>query len=181
MWSFHFKLQSSITPKYYIEVYVNCPKYFFWRLNLQVFQQVTFRLSIKIQFKTCLRTWDLIFASNHVSPHDLSFKGIHEKDCLVVCEGPTRFFFYKNKLYKNTQAEICPKIKNKLRTITRLKFWSENLKKFIISFHTEWDVCVYENLLGLAGSSSAGWVISSWRSRTMSLYRQFQNFSPTAG
>ena len=34
----------------------------------------------------------------------------------------TRFFFYNNKLYKNTQAEICPKIKNKLRTITRLKF-----------------------------------------------------------
>ena len=31
-------------------------------------------------------------------------------------------FLYKNKLYKNTQAEICPKIKNKLRTITRLKF-----------------------------------------------------------
>ena len=25
------------------------------------------------------------------------------------------FFFYKNKLYKNTQAEICPKIKNKLK------------------------------------------------------------------
>ena len=34
-------------------------------------------------------------------------------------------FFQKNKLYKNTQAEICPKIKNKLRTIiTRMKFWS---------------------------------------------------------
>ena len=37
-------------------------------------------------------------------------------------------FFYKNKLYKNTQAEICPKIKNKLRTITRLKFWLEKFK-----------------------------------------------------
>ena len=34
----------------------------------------------------------------------------------------TRFFFYKNKIYKNTQADICPKIKNNLRTITRLKF-----------------------------------------------------------
>ena len=34
---------------------------------------------------------------------------------------PARIF-YKNKLYKNTQAEICPKIKNKLRTITSLKF-----------------------------------------------------------
>ena len=32
------------------------------------------------------------------------------------------FFFYKNKLYKNTQADICPKVKNKLRTITRQKF-----------------------------------------------------------
>ena len=40
-------------------------------------------------------------------------------------------FFYKNKLYKNTQAETCPKIKNRLRTITRLKFWSEKFKKFI--------------------------------------------------
>ena len=34
----------------------------------------------------------------------------------------TRFFLYKNKLYKDTQAEIFPKIKNKLRTIIRLKF-----------------------------------------------------------
>ena len=31
-------------------------------------------------------------------------------------------FFYKNKLYKNTQAEISPKVKKKLRTTTRLKF-----------------------------------------------------------
>ena len=31
-------------------------------------------------------------------------------------------FFYKNKLYKNTQAEISLKIKNKLRKIARLKF-----------------------------------------------------------
>ena len=30
--------------------------------------------------------------------------------------------FYKNKPYKNTMAEIGPKIKNKLRTATRLKF-----------------------------------------------------------
>ena len=43
---------------------------------------------------------------------------------------PTRIFC-KNKLYKNTQAEICPNVKNKLRTITRLKFWSEKFKKFI--------------------------------------------------
>ena len=41
--------------------------------------------------------------------------------------GNTRFFSYKNKLYKNTQAEICPKIKNILRTTTRLKFWSEKI------------------------------------------------------
>ena len=34
----------------------------------------------------------------------------------------TRVFFYKNKLYKNTQAKICTKIKNNLRKITRLKF-----------------------------------------------------------
>ena len=40
-------------------------------------------------------------------------------------------FFYKNKFYKNTQAEIYPKIKNKLTTITRLKFWSEKFKKYI--------------------------------------------------
>ena len=46
-------------------------------------------------------------------------------------ESEYTLFFYKNKLYKNTQAEIWPKIKNKLRTITRLKFWSEKFKKFI--------------------------------------------------
>ena len=46
----------------------------------------------------------------------------------VVCEAGGALvmgytlFFQKNKLYKNTQAEICPKIKNKLRTITRPKF-----------------------------------------------------------
>ena len=40
-------------------------------------------------------------------------------------------FFYKNKLYKNSQAKIFPKIKNKLRTITRLKFRSAKFKKFI--------------------------------------------------
>ena len=34
---------------------------------------------------------------------------------------------YKNKLYKNTQADICQTIKNKLKTITRLKFWSYKL------------------------------------------------------
>ena len=42
-------------------------------------------------------------------------------------------FFYKNKLYKNTQAEICPKIKVTLRTITRLKFWPENLRNLFKS------------------------------------------------
>ena len=36
-------------------------------------------------------------------------------------------FFYKNKLYNNTQVEICPKIKNRL-TITRLKFWSDKFR-----------------------------------------------------
>ena len=41
-------------------------------------------------------------------------------------------FFYKNKIYKNTQAEICLKFKpNKLRTITSLKFSSGTFKKFI--------------------------------------------------
>ena len=40
-------------------------------------------------------------------------------------------FFYKNKLYRNTQAEIGLKIENKLRTLTRLKFWSDKFKKFI--------------------------------------------------
>ena len=40
----------------------------------------------------------------------------------------TRFIFYKNKPYKNTQADFCPKIKNKLRTITRLKFDQKNLR-----------------------------------------------------
>ena len=38
------------------------------------------------------------------------------------------FSWYKNKFYKNTQAGICPKFKNRLRTITRLKFWSDKFK-----------------------------------------------------
>ena len=43
-------------------------------------------------------------------------------------------FFYKNKLYMNTQAEICPKIKNNLRTITRLKFDLTNLRSLFNPF-----------------------------------------------
>ena len=41
-----------------------------------------------------------------------------------------KLFLYTNKLYKNTRAEIGPKIKNKLRTITRLKICSEKIKNF---------------------------------------------------
>ena len=45
------------------------------------------------------------------------------------------FFSIKTNfnLYKNTQSEISPKIKNKLRTITRRKFSSEKFKNFINS------------------------------------------------
>ena len=32
-------------------------------------------------------------------------------------EGNTRFFFISEQFYKNNEAQICPKIKNKLRTI----------------------------------------------------------------
>ena len=39
--------------------------------------------------------------------------------CLQQEAVPTeRFFEYKNKICKNTQAEICPKIKNRPRIIT---------------------------------------------------------------
>ena len=56
--------------------------------------------------------------------------------------------FYENKLYKDTQAEICPKIKNKLRTITGIKFWSGKFKKLILkSIYKDWDVRVYKELL----------------------------------
>ena len=53
--------------------------------------------------------------------------------CFKTMSNDMRYtlFFYKNKLYKNTQAEICPKFKNKLRTITRLKFLPDKFKKFI--------------------------------------------------
>ena len=54
--------------------------------------------------------------------------GLYNSGCIQYA---LHNFFYKNKLYKNTQAEICPKFKNKLRTITWLKFWSEKFKKFI--------------------------------------------------
>ena len=40
-------------------------------------------------------------------------------------------FLKEQTLYKNIQAEIWPKFKENLRTITRLKFWSEKFKKFI--------------------------------------------------
>ena len=41
--------------------------------------------------------------------------GIKEK--MIKLENiSTHAFLYKNKLYKNTQAEFCPKTKNKLRT-----------------------------------------------------------------
>ena len=59
---------------------------------------------------------------------------------------PYTCFFYKNKLYKNTQAEICPKIKNKPRTITRLKFRS----------CSQIENTVHILLLELARSSGAG-------------------------
>ena len=47
-------------------------------------------------------------------------------------------FLCKNKLYKNTQAEICPKIKNKLRLISRVKLWSDKFKNFIQSLYTDY-------------------------------------------
>ena len=54
----------------------------------------------------------------------------------------TRFFF-KNELYKNTQTDICPKIKIKLRTTTRLKFSSDKFKpSFIYLLYTDWDLHV---------------------------------------
>ena len=46
--------------------------------------------------------------------------------CIICNQYYIHAVFYKNKLYKNTQAELCPKIKNKLRTITRLKFYQKN-------------------------------------------------------
>ena len=42
-------------------------------------------------------------------------------------------FFYKNKFYKNTQAKIYPKFKNKLRTTTRLNFDQKNLRNLFNS------------------------------------------------
>ena len=49
----------------------------------------------------------------------------------IVCGFSYTRLFNKKKLYKNTQAENYPKTKNKLRLITRLKFWSEKFTKFI--------------------------------------------------
>ena len=66
---------------------------------------------------------------------------------MEMCVYHTRFFFYKNKLYKNTQAEICPKIKNKLRTITRLKIWSKNLRK-LFNFCRQMEMYSYTKIIG---------------------------------
>ena len=45
----------------------------------------------------------------------MAFERSSSADTADFTRGRTNFF-------KNTQAEICPEIKNKLRTITRLKF-----------------------------------------------------------
>ena len=55
----------------------------------------------------------------------MSFSALLRAHSLAVVQwrSQTNYtLFNKSKLYKNTQAEICPKINNKLRTITRLKF-----------------------------------------------------------
>ena len=64
------------------------------------------------------------------------FNELLKKDSTRQTKDPTKYFaefnmvtvddihafFYKSKLYKNTQAGNCPKIENKLRTTARLKF-----------------------------------------------------------
>ena len=71
---------------------------------------IGFMLKVKLHFPMQERTW--IFNTHRV------FFFLNP----VINPLYLHAFFYKNKLYKNTQAEICPEIKNKLRTITRLKF-----------------------------------------------------------
>ena len=84
---------------------------------------------------------------------------------------------YKDKLHENTQAEICPKIKNKLRTITRLKFWSEKFEKFIWSLYTDRDVHENKTCQNLVWSSGAGRVISKLVTFADAVCWQFQVFS----
>ena len=71
----------------------------------------------------------MLFLSEIQSPNAL--RASIFSSCAVPCArrwfSTTRYpnytlFFYNNKLYKNTQAAICTKAKNKLRTITRLKY-----------------------------------------------------------
>ena len=70
----------------------------------------------------------LIFTKNFAFKCSFLFGDVFKINvCCMDISGQFRvaqytLFFCKNKLYKNTQAEICPKIKNKLRTITRRKF-----------------------------------------------------------
>ena len=40
-------------------------------------------------------------------------------------------FFYKNKVYKNTQAEICPKIKNNYEQSLGLNFDQKNSRNLV--------------------------------------------------
>ena len=72
------------------------------------------------------------------------------------------FFFYKNKLYKNTQVEVCQKTKNKLRTITRLNFEQKTLINLFnpctqIEMYMKTKIC--QNL-AWSSPSGAGRVIS---------------------
>ena len=45
--------------------------------------------------------------------------------------GYTLFSLYEQTVDKNIQTKISPEFKNKLRTTTRLKFWSDKFMKFI--------------------------------------------------
>ena len=63
--------------------------------------------------------------------------------------GVTRFFYTcNNKLYKNTQTEICPKIKNKLKTITRAEILMRQIQDIHSILVTQIEMYLHTKIRG---------------------------------
>ena len=77
------------------------------------------------------------------SLHDnLQWKPDRDCELFFLLSSSSRGKTSRTPAYKNTQAEICPlKIKNKLRTITRLKLYQINLRSLCNLVHRTLEEC----------------------------------------
>ena len=91
--------------------------------------------------KTCLSSLPLV----NVSFCELT--KYHKKktfELAVVFKLDAHTLFCKKKLYENTQDEICPKIKTRLRTITTPPGWIFDPTNLTILFNpcTQIEICM---------------------------------------